>query len=198
MVTPLVLLKTFYMNIKKGINRISVVLALITMLFGFYFGSDIYWKKNTTRIKVFTDNFRSYIKEKYLVEINKEVTYDFVHEISDDLMRSILLDAGLDLSNFHYNPFEKAKKTQELLKAGISQKLIDKYFDNNPMTRYDLDCKLEHRNHDIGWTFEWIYPPVQKVLAVGLLSAISSFLGTLFGIRWISRLIIWIIKGFKD
>ena len=77
------------MNIKRGIDRIAIVIAIIAALFGFYVGSNTYDKKHTTRIEVFTNNFRSYIKEHYLVGINEIISTEGY--LSEDKIRSILL-----------------------------------------------------------------------------------------------------------
>lgn len=42
------------------------------------------------------------------------------------------------------------------------------------------------------------YPPAWKIFGLGLLYAVASFPIVFFGIKGITRLFVWIGKGFKD
>ena len=87
-----------FINFKRGFNRIAIVFATIVALFGYNFGSDIYVKKNPSEALVFTDEFQSYIKNQYNIEINRIIASKkshsnfnpFLDKIDDDSIRSIL------------------------------------------------------------------------------------------------------------
>lgn len=192
------------MNIKRGINRIAIILAIISALFGFYFGADKYDRKNTTRVIVFTDNFRSYMKDTFLVNINKTIPPELSqNHLRDESIRSILegypkLSETISfLSEMSTDPDRKAELIQNLKKIKTSQIQMDLYFKHDPLTRYRLDRRLEGNTPDI-WKFGWSYPPTIQTIIIGLKFFFFSFLIVFFSIHGVFRLSRWIKEGFTD
>lgn len=163
------------MNLNRGINRIGIVLGIVTALFTLYFGASYYSKKAVSSVDfVFSDSFLAYIRNNYGVEIDKTIssamirgtTYRIIDHkeiIGDDALRSIL------------NKYPKLK-------------------DQDPLESY-----YKMKGYSADTTDSILSAGTQiKTVIVGIVLASLAFVMTFYGLRGLYLLINWMIKGFKE
>ena len=168
------------MNVIKGIDRISIVLALVAMILAFFAGMKVYKYNKTEVLVCLSEEFRFFIKQEYGKEIDQNEFCFFVK----------VYGKGEELNDCVINTMVTTS-----WQPGTNYLLVAPDNENGPASVF-------RSKYPRVPTYKYKPPPqVWEILGVGLVSAALLFVVTLFGIRLISRGIkhfsLWIINGFK-
>ena len=163
------------MNIKKGVNRVALVLAVIAIFPGFIFAWLIYDSENTKTVLVYD-----------VTEAN----------------RKLFSDIDKTLEEFpKIKPWEKpwgkpANDPLWILPEVYREKLSKKYSPD------EINAWLVNKKQNGPFyaspRIEYVSPPKWKCAIVGIIGASISFLFVLFCLRGIFWTFIWVVEGFKS
>ena len=178
------------MNIIKGLNRISLVIAMLSIVPGFMIGflgvnnmfkgvapEYIAWKQRY-------EDSRRELEKKYSEEFQK--IYKMKEEEKKNKIeeRNKLLQKkfGIGREPSEILPWEAKVQPWELTPH------INRYF--------WVDLPLQRIEKEKPPLFK--YPPIWQRTIGGIFFAPLSFVVVLFSLRGITRFFVWIVKGFKD
>jgi hypothetical protein len=182
------------MNIIKGLDRISLVIAILSTVPGFmigFFGVNDMFKGVAPEYIAWEQRYedsRRELEKKYSEEVQKTLDENKMKE--EEKKRKIEERNKLLQKKFGIGrePSEILPWEAKLQPWESKPRLNKRYF--------WVDAPLQRIKAEAPPLFK--YPPIWQRTIGGIFFAPLSFVVVLFSLRGITRFFVWIVKGFKD
>ena len=174
------------MNIKKGVNRVALLLSVIAIFPGFIFAWLIYDDVKTKTVLVYDVTEANM---KLFSNINKT------------------FEEGPERDRFGGTTIKESpdENRKTLRRAGFNDSEIDEFFRKRLSNKYkpeEINAWLVYQKQKDPFygdpRMEYVTPPKWKCAIAGVVGASISFLFVLFCLHGIFWTFIWVVEGFKS